>query len=39
MIAIAGAFRMADAVPPGTIEARARWPLESLLPPTKTDNK
>jgi N6-L-threonylcarbamoyladenine synthase len=34
MIAIAGAFRMADAVSPGRIEARARWPLESLVPPT-----
>jgi N6-L-threonylcarbamoyladenine synthase len=33
MIAIAGACRMADAAPPGTIEARARWPLESLQPP------
>jgi N6-L-threonylcarbamoyladenine synthase len=33
MIAIAGAFRMADAVSPGRIEARARWPLESLVPP------
>jgi N6-L-threonylcarbamoyladenine synthase len=33
MIAIAGAFRMADAASPGQIEARARWPLESLSPP------
>jgi N6-L-threonylcarbamoyladenine synthase len=33
MIAIAGACRMADAAAPGTIEARARWPLESLQPP------
>lgn len=39
MIAIAGAFRMADAVPPGTIEARARWPLESLLPPTRNAHR
>jgi N6-L-threonylcarbamoyladenine synthase len=35
MIAIAGAFRMADAASPGQIEARARWPLESLSPPAK----
>lgn len=33
MIAVAGAFRIADAVPPGQIEARARWPLHSLKPP------
>jgi N6-L-threonylcarbamoyladenine synthase len=33
MVAIAGAFRMSDASVPGTIEARARWPLDSLRPP------
>jgi N6-L-threonylcarbamoyladenine synthase len=36
MIAIAGAFRLADAQLPGRIEARARWPLESLAPPGTT---
>ena len=36
MIAIAGAFRMADAASPGRIQARARWPLESLVPPAST---
>jgi len=33
MVAIAGAFRMADAAPPEQIVARARWPLDSLKPP------
>ena len=33
MIAVAGAFRMTDAAPPGNIVARARWPLDSLEPP------
>jgi N6-L-threonylcarbamoyladenine synthase len=33
MIAIAGALRLSDALPAGTIEARARWPLETLRPP------
>jgi N6-L-threonylcarbamoyladenine synthase len=33
MIAVAGALRIADAVPPGTIVARARWPIDSLSPP------
>jgi N6-L-threonylcarbamoyladenine synthase len=33
MIAVAGAFRMTDAAPPGDIVARARWPLDSLKPP------
>jgi N6-L-threonylcarbamoyladenine synthase len=35
MIAVAGAFRIDDAVPPGQIEARARWPLDSLKPPNR----
>ena len=35
MIAVAGAFRISDAVPPGEIEARARWPLYSLKPPKR----
>lgn len=33
MIALAGALRLADAAPPGAIVARARWPLDSLMPP------
>jgi N6-L-threonylcarbamoyladenine synthase len=33
MIAVAGALRLADAAPPVTIEATARWPLDSLSPP------
>jgi N6-L-threonylcarbamoyladenine synthase len=33
MIAVAGAFRISDAALPGVIEARARWPLDSLKPP------
>ncbi len=33
MIAVAGALRLGDAAPAGTIEARARWPLDSLSPP------
>ncbi len=33
MIAVAGACRLADAAPPAAIEARARWPLDSLAPP------
>ncbi len=33
MIAVAGACRFADAAPAGTIQARARWPLDSLVPP------
>ena len=33
MIAVAGALRLADAAAAGTIEARARWPLDSLSPP------
>ncbi|MEX2495370.1 MAG: tRNA (adenosine(37)-N6)-threonylcarbamoyltransferase complex transferase subunit TsaD [Woeseia sp.] len=33
MIAVAGAMRMADAQAPGTIDARARWPLDELGPP------
>ena len=33
MIAVAGALRIADAAAAGTIEARARWPLDSLAPP------
>ncbi|HWM28685.1 MAG TPA: tRNA (adenosine(37)-N6)-threonylcarbamoyltransferase complex transferase subunit TsaD [Woeseiaceae bacterium] len=36
MIAIAGSLRLSDALPAGTIEARARWPLESLRPPAPT---
>jgi len=34
MIAVAGACRAGDAGPPGTIDARARWPLDSLAPPS-----
>jgi N6-L-threonylcarbamoyladenine synthase len=34
MIAIAGAMRHADAQKPATIQAMARWSLESLLPPS-----
>lgn len=37
MIAVAGAKRLADAQPPATIEARARWPLDSLEPPGKSN--
>lgn len=33
MIAVAAALRLAGASPAGTIEARARWPLDSLSPP------
>lgn len=33
MIAIAGAMRLADAQKPATIQAAARWSLESLAPP------
>jgi N6-L-threonylcarbamoyladenine synthase len=33
MIAVAAALRLADAGTAGTIEARARWPLDSLSPP------
>ena len=33
MIAMAGALRLADAAPAGTIRARARWPLDGLKPP------
>ncbi len=33
MIAVACACRLADAAPPAAIEARARWPLDSLAPP------
>ncbi|MEX2125432.1 MAG: tRNA (adenosine(37)-N6)-threonylcarbamoyltransferase complex transferase subunit TsaD [Woeseia sp.] len=33
MIALVGALRFPDAAPPGTIEARPRWPIESLRPP------
>ena len=33
MIAFAGAMRLADAATPGTIQARARWDLDSLSPP------
>jgi N6-L-threonylcarbamoyladenine synthase len=33
MIAIAGALRLADAQKPATIQALARWSLESLVPP------
>ncbi len=33
MIAVAGALRLADAVPAGVMEARARWALDSLSPP------
>ena len=33
MIAVAGASRLADAVKPDTIQATARWPLESLAVP------
>jgi len=33
MIAVAGAMRLQDARSPGDIQARARWPLDALLPP------
>ena len=33
MIAVAGALRLADAQKPATIQAMARWPLDSLTPP------
>jgi N6-L-threonylcarbamoyladenine synthase len=33
MIAVAGALRLADAQKPATIQARARWSLDSLTPP------
>jgi N6-L-threonylcarbamoyladenine synthase len=33
MIAFAGAMRLADAASPDTIQARARWDLDSLSPP------
>ncbi|MDJ0759404.1 MAG: tRNA (adenosine(37)-N6)-threonylcarbamoyltransferase complex transferase subunit TsaD [Woeseiaceae bacterium] len=33
MIAMAGALRLADAAPAGSIRAQARWPLDGLLPP------
>lgn len=33
MIALTGALRLADAAAPGTILARARWPLDTLRPP------
>ncbi|TDJ38377.1 MAG: tRNA (adenosine(37)-N6)-threonylcarbamoyltransferase complex transferase subunit TsaD [Gammaproteobacteria bacterium] len=33
MIAVAGAMRIADAQKPATIQARARWSLDSLTPP------
>jgi N6-L-threonylcarbamoyladenine synthase len=33
MIAVAGALRLADAQKPATIQALARWSLESLVPP------
>ncbi len=33
MIAVAGACRLRDAREPGTIEARARWRLDTLAPP------
>lgn len=33
MIAFAGALRLADATKPATIQALARWPLDSLAPP------
>jgi N6-L-threonylcarbamoyladenine synthase len=33
MIAFAGALRLADATKPATIQAMARWPLDSLAPP------
>ena len=33
MIAVAGALRLADAQKPATIQALARWPLDSLTPP------
>jgi N6-L-threonylcarbamoyladenine synthase len=33
MIAIAGALRLADARKPATIQALARWSLDSLTPP------
>lgn len=36
MIAIAGALRIAEAGPAGSIEARARWSLENLAIPSKT---
>lgn len=33
MIAIAGALRLSDGMQPATILAKARWSLESLMPP------
>ena len=33
MIAVAAALRLGDAAAAGTLEARARWPLDSLSPP------
>lgn len=33
MIAVAGALRLGDAAPAGTIASRARWALDSLAPP------
>jgi N6-L-threonylcarbamoyladenine synthase len=37
MIALAGALRLADAAPPGAIQARARWSLDELSPPGEAD--
>jgi N6-L-threonylcarbamoyladenine synthase len=38
MIAFAGALRLADATKPATIQAMARWPLDSLAPPQSEQN-
>ncbi len=38
MIAVAGAMRLADAQKPATIQATARWSLESLAPPPDEQN-
>jgi len=38
MIALAGAMRIADARQPATIQAMARWSLESLAPPQNAQN-
>jgi N6-L-threonylcarbamoyladenine synthase len=37
MIAVAGALRLADALPIGEIRAQARWPLDSLKAPSTTN--